>query len=397
MTEPKVTAGTSPDRPTDPVIGPAEVTPDLVTRVLHRAGIGLDATVTAVDGGGIGTGQVGQNVRFGLTWSVSAGEAAERGLPPTLVGKFPSDDDKSRSTAAATSTYIREVGFYRDLASEVDISIPTVWYVAEDRAGNDFTILMADLAPAVQGDQLTGCPVEHAELAVDQAATLHGSSWGRLDLVDRTDWLSVPDAESAAGRFGLYRTVFPAFVDRYRSMLPADDIAFGEAMGERLERWFEVGYGQDDPAHDWCLAHGDYRLDNMLFAPHPDSSGGGVAPGRPGAVAPVTVVDWQTVSIGSGPADVAYFVGAGLEPGLRTEVEEVLLVRYLDGLRARGVTVDADRVRRQYVLGSFTGYLMAVVASQIVGQTDRGDAMFVAMAAGHADQGRRLGLLDLVT
>ncbi|MFV0525852.1 MAG: phosphotransferase family protein [Acidimicrobiales bacterium] len=391
MAEPTVTTGTSPNRPTDPVIGPAEVTPELVTRVLHRAGVGLDAEVVAVDGGGIGTGQVGQNVRFALTWSIPAGEVTGRGLPATLVGKFPSDDDTSRSTAAATSTYIREVGFYRDLADEVEISIPTVWYVAEDRDRNDFTLLMGDLAPAVQGDQLTGCPVEHAELAVDQAAALHGSSWGRLDLIDRTDWLSAPSAESAASRFGLYRAVFPRFVDRYRSVLSADDITFGEVMGERLERWFEAGYGQDDPGRDWSLAHGDYRLDNMLFAPDAGSSRA-----EPGPVAPVTVVDWQTVSIGSGPADVAYFVGAGLRPGLRAEAEDGLLSRYLDGLRARGVAVDADRIRRQYVLGSFTGYTMAVVASQIVGQTDRGDAMFVAMASGHADQGRRLGLLDLL-
>jgi hypothetical protein len=118
----------------------------------------------------------------------------------------------------------------------------------------------------------------------------------------------------------------------------------------------------------------------------------GVVDGAP----PVTVVDWQTTTIGIGPADVAYFVGAGLVPATRAEHERALVGRYAAGLRAAGVDVTDDAVWTAYVLGSAGGYLMAVIASQIVEQTDRGDDMFVTMATRHASQIADCGLLDLL-
>ena len=46
------------------------------------------------------------------------------------------------------------------------------------------------------------------------------------------------------------------------------------------------------------------------------------------------------------------------------------------------------------MLGSAGGYLMAMLASQIVERTDRGDEMFAVMAERHAAQVRHVGLLD---
>lgn len=139
----------------------------------------------------------------------------------------------------------------------------------------------------------------------------------------------------------------------------------------------------DNVSQALCLAHQDYRLDNMLF---------GTGPGAP----PVTIVDWQTCRLGSGPADVAYFCGAGLRPEIRRDAEKRLVDRYIGGLLDAGLNVDADVIRRRYVLGSASGYIMAVLASQIVGATERGDAMFCVMAERHAAQIRDLGLFDVL-
>ena len=56
------------------------------------------------------------------------------------------------------------------------------------------------------------------------------------------------------------------------------------------------------------------------------------------------------------------------------------MTEYAGALRARGVEVADDLVWDGYVLGSAGSLLMAILASQIVEQTERGDAMFVAMA-----------------
>ena len=63
--------------------------------------------------------------------------------------------------------------------------------------------------------------------------------------------------------------------------------------------------------------------------------------------------------------------------------------------RARRTLKPADDdVWDGYVLGTAGGYLMAVIASQIVEQTERGDDMFVTMATRHAAQIVDSGLLD---
>ncbi len=69
----------------------------------------------------------------------------------------------------------------------------------------------------------------------------------------------------------------------------------------------------------WTIVHGDYRADNLLF--------GGDR---------VVVVDWQTVGLGPGPADLSYLLGASLVPDARREHEAALVDRYVAGLRAAG-------------------------------------------------------------
>lgn len=338
-----------------------EVTPEWLAQAL-----GIDAT-PLVEQRSIGTGQVGENVRYALTWPDGIDG------PRSVVGKFPSADLTSRETAAATGSYVKEVGFYRDLQHTVDIPTPRILAQYEDLENNRFLLLMEDIAPAVQGDQITGCSVDQAMLAVDALAGLHGPRWDDATVLD-LDWVSPRTAERGVETAGLYDMVFPGFVDRYRSRLDDEVLAVGARFGPLLARWFTSF------RTPLTLVHGDYRLDNMLF---------GSAPARP-----LTVVDWQTVALGHGPADLAYFLGAGLVPSDRRAVELELTSRYVRSLRGRGIDVPDEDVAFDYALGGASGLLMAVIASMIVGRTDRGDEMFCVMAERHADQMIGCGFFD---
>ncbi len=340
------------------------------------AALGTEATPT-VQQRSIGTGQVGENVRFELGWpSGSTGHGGST-LPTSVVGKFPSLDETSRATAAATGSYVKEVGFYRDLQTAVSIRTPHLHRLEEDLAENAFLLLMEDISPAEQGDQIAGCSVEEAALAVSAIAGLHGPVWGVPPV--GLDWLPPRTAERGSELGGLYGMLVPGFVERYADRLTPDvrDLAVGFA--ERLPQWFT----SFRTPH--TLVHGDYRLDNLLF---------GTSPAAP----PITVVDWQTVSVGHGPADVAYFVGAGLLPDLRRAVERDLFGRYVAELDAHGVATAPllGDLWHDYRLGSASGLVMAVIASMIVGQTDRGDEMFCVMAERHADQMASLEMLSLI-
>ena len=128
-----------------------------------------------------------------------------------------------------------------------------------------------------------------------------------------------------------------------------------------------------------CVVHNDFRLDNVMFT---ESS--------------VSVVDWQTLSVGFGPVDVAYFVGAGMVPPPTDTQERGLVTSYAMRLGELGIAADETELWRSYRLGSVSGYIMAVIASQLVVRTPRGMEMFRAMASRHAQQMRRVGFADAI-
>jgi Ecdysteroid kinase-like family len=118
--------------------------------------------------------------------------------------------------------------------------------------------------------------------------------------------------------------------------------------------------------------------------------------GPPGSDRPLVVVDWQTVRLRCGTADVAYFLGAGLRPEVRRVHEHDLVARYHTALDAYGIDYPFDACWEDYRRYSFGGYVMAVIASVLVGRTERGDAMFMAMANRHAAQAIELEATDLL-
>jgi hypothetical protein len=111
---------------------------------------------------------------------------------------------------------------------------------------------------------------------------------------------------------------------------------------------------------------------------------------------PVAAVDWQTPGHGPPLGDVSYFLGAGLLPPDRREVECRLLDEYAEALTAYGVDVDRDWLWHHYRRDAFAGVVMAVIASQIVGASGRSEAMFAAMATRHAQHALDLDALSLV-
>jgi hypothetical protein len=324
------------------------------------------ARVRAFTATRVGTGQIGKCIRYALDVD---GDAT---APRSLIGKFPSDDLTSRQTGVALRNFIKEVSFYRTLAGRVTISVPRCYYAAIDGEGPEFALLLEDLAPASQGDQLAGCSPDVAHAAVLELVGLHAPSWcdGSLRGIE---WLGEPNEPTAELIRGLYRAQLPGFLARYGARLEPDEAALIERVGESSGLPFEP---HADP---FALVHIDYRLDNLLI----DEST------RPPRVA---VVDWQSVTLGNPLTDVAYFLGAGLLPGARRAAEEVIVRDYHRALGDAGVTgYPFARCWEDYRRGTFAGFVVTVVASMLVEQTARGDEMFVVMARRHSRHALDLG------
>jgi Phosphotransferase enzyme family len=313
------------------------------------------AHVTEVRLEPVGTGQVADTVRIHLAY-----DRRDAG-PPTLVAKIPSADETSFEGARATRTYEIEASFYRDLAAALPVRTPVCWYAHHDAETNAYIVVLEDVAPAAQGDQMRGCTVADIEAAIDELVLLHGPRWGDPTLLDIA-WLhrSTPDVTPMVG---LLELASVPFRERYGDRLDADTVALVDRFLPKL-----AGYLSYRPA-PWTIVHVDFRADNLLFG-----------------LDRVVVVDWQTVNLGPGPGDLAYLLGASLRPEDRRSAEHGLVDRYVAGLRAQGVPVDRDDVWQLYRHYAFSGLVMAIVASFLVRQTERGDEMFMTMASRHARQ-----------
>ncbi len=347
---------------------PGDVTPEWLSAALSRPGGPVD--VAAADVASIGTGQTGATFRVTVRYATDPG-----GLPRTFVIKLPAQDDTVRDRVVIG--YRSECAFYTSVADQVRVPTPQCFYceIADDTM--DFALLLADQAPAVQGDQLAGCGELQARLAVGALAGLHAPSWCDPRWLDFPGIaFARPDEAGAAGMGEVARMSAEITLDKIGDRLSRDDReTFRAAMG-LVEPWLLAEYDR------FALLHGDYRLDNMLFDPEHTR---------------VSIVDWQTLGVGLPTRDLAYFTATSLSPDLREGIEGRLVADYHDALTRYGVSgYGRETCWRDYRLGVLQAPLISALGFAFAAATERGDDMVLTMLRRGCQAIRDLGTLDLI-
>ena len=347
------------------ITDPALLSPAWMSEVLRMSG--LDVTVRALRHEPVGTGQMAHNERFHLEYE----EENSQG-PRTLVGKFPSPSEESRA-AGARGGYRSETLFYTELAESLPIRTPRCFYGAISDDQTSFTLLLEDLAPAEQGDQIGGGSDAEIEAAIRNLAGLHAPRWNHPTNA-KLDWTF----QGLSEEFALYIELgTPAFIERYQARLSEEDADTLRGFAAGVRKWLEIA------PEAKTLVHGDYRLDNLMF----ETTEEGIR---------VATVDWQTLTVGCGGQDLAYLLGNSSPPEQRRKHESHMLDVYRDAMAELGVERSRDEVYSDYVYGSFQGPSITMLGALSVGQTERGDEMFMAMAHRATSQIRDLGALDLL-
>jgi hypothetical protein len=347
---------------------PGDVTPGWLSAVLSERGTPVG--VAEVDVVAIGTGQTGATYRVTARYATDPG-----GLPGTFVIKLPAQDDTVRDRV--TIGYRSECAFYAAVADRVRVPTPQCFYCEITEDAMVYALLLADQAPAVQGDQIAGCGELEARLAVAALAGLHGPSWCDSAWLDfRAIAFGRPDEASAAGLGEVAKMSADITLEKLGNrMSPGDRETFTATMG-LVTPWLLAEYDR------FALLHGDYRLDNMLFDPDRTR---------------VSVVDWQTLGVGLPARDLAYFTATSLDSQLRSAIEKDLVDEYYRALLGYGVTdYDRETCWRDYRLGVPQALLISALGFAFAAATERGDDMVLAMLRRGCQAIRDLGTLELI-
>ena len=345
---------------------PDEVTAQWLTGVLGEAG--QVVVVDAVEVTPVGTGQTGATYRVAAQYEVRPED-----LPDSFVIKLPAQDPAVRERVALS--YRSEHAFYTAVADTVAVPLPRCYYCVYE--GSDFALLLADMAPAEQGDQILGCTTVEARLAVTALAGLHGPRW-----CDPA-WLSFegtvmpkPDEATARGLGDITRLAATTTIDKIGARLSPQHCATVLEAADLIADWL-LGAGER-----FSILHGDYRADNLLFDPQRSQ---------------VTVVDWQTLAVGLPARDLAYFLGTSLQPAERARHERSLVDDYHRALCGYGVTgYDIETCWQDYRFGILQIPLISTLGFAFSASTERGDDMMVTMLERGCQAIQELGTLELV-
>lgn len=263
--------------------------------------------------------------------------------PDRVVVKLPALDPAAVFTSTMLRMYIREAGFFNQLASESPIRVPVCHHASVDEQTSSFVVVMEDLGGLRSVDQVRGMGLSDAERAVDEIAAWHAQWWGRAEeLADAGITVSLGDP--------IYTAVLPmVFAEGWEKVSAAMPVA--PAVAQVAPR-FGAGLASllaSLAASPTTMLHGDYRADNMLFAP--DGS--------------VALLDFQLIGTGSGSYDLAYFLTQSIESDLAHQHERALFDRWLGGLRRGGVPeADLTGLWEQYRIAALFCLVYPIVASR---------------------------------
>lgn len=157
---------------------PADVTPEWLGAASTRDGSPVE--VRAAD--------------TGATYRVSVTYAdPQPDLPASFAIKLPSRDDAVRDRLPLRACVLPES------RGQVQIPIPPCYHCGIAGEGGDSVVLLGDMAPAVQGDQIAGCSTEEPRLGVEALADLHGPTWCDPQWADFPG-IAMPRPEPASAR-----------------------------------------------------------------------------------------------------------------------------------------------------------------------------------------------------
>ncbi|HEY3831163.1 MAG TPA: aminoglycoside phosphotransferase family protein [Acidimicrobiia bacterium] len=274
----------------------------------------------------------------GTTGRALVGLRGEPDVPASVFVKLPPFELSQREFVARTGMGPAEARFYRDLAGDVAVRVPQVWYAATD--DHDYVMVLEDLnASGCRFPSASDIDIEQrARDIVEQLAALHAPFWESPRFGQRGDLAWLVERGNRGGSGG--RPFIQKALDELGDQMGDD---FRRIATVYLARTAEiVALWREGPG---TLVHGDSHLGNLFV----DVEGGD----RTG------FLDWAVLCQAPGIRDVAYTMCNSVPPELRARIERELVDRYCERLGDAGTAVDADATWDQYRIHAVYSWVAA--------------------------------------
>ncbi len=263
----------------------------------------------------------------GTTGRARFGLRGAQGVPASVFVKLAPFDDQQRAFVTSVGMGVAEARFYRDLAAEMPVRVPQVWFADTD--DDRYVMVLEDLEasgcrfPTPKDDDITSRGLD----IVEQLAALHARYWEspRFEAGHDLAWLSRRGTGDTGGGAKFVRMAVDALGDRL-------DESFHRIADLYLARAPEiVALWNAGPR---TLVHGDPHLGNLFV----DVAGGD----RTG------FLDWAMIGRSPGLRDVAYVVCNSIPGEVRAAHERAWVARYCELLADAGIELTVDDAWRQY-------------------------------------------------
>ena len=307
---------------------PAQLTAEWLTDTLRRAEALNEARVVSFEVRPFAetAGLLGQNMIIRLAYDTPDDTA-----PRSMFAKFALADADKR--AGWRTSYVQEVLFYQRFAQRVALPTPRAYFSEFDEDTGHFLLLLEDCSYGEAGDRLTGCSLQRARQAVAEIATFHATWWEH------------PEVPHYSGKYTHeaalnWQAMYSRAVDRLDDIaeIPRDPelVRTIKELAPQLAN--SMDYQRQGP---YTLIHHDYHLGNLIFVETNEGP-------------KVMVIDWQDMSVGHGPTDIAMLLGYSFSIEDRRTHEQALLKLYHHTLCEHGVAnYSFDQCWDDYRLGMF--------------------------------------------
>ena len=292
-----------------------EVTDQWLIDILSSQQAFADDPISSVDrqSVGDGIGQVGEFNKVVVT--------TESSKQSTLFLKLRAPIEGMHAVALRYKMYEKEVRFYSELAAQMDVRTPEVYYADYDPETENVALLMEFLDGWHSPDQITGASHNQTLAAIKQLAAINAPYWNRTQDLP---WLPTMQTDYMQQTISDMAACSDIFFQRFGTELPISKSDFDRI----IESWPAVLDGLSEG--NLTLTHYDYRVENMFFSSDESE---------------VAVIDWQLIGALRAGWDLAYLIGTNIPSEQRRANEQQYIDLYLDCMRDRGVNYSEAELR----------------------------------------------------